>query len=114
MKKSADRFWFRLYPSNQKVPKKGSATHYGANKGIVEIEPAVAAYIFQCVTNGSKPRLFVQGWWNNTDETFTVGFAVPHQRAARAAVRSSRVPPRTKLKPETPVSADVFLIGSED
>ena len=93
------RFWFRFFPSDQRAPTKGAATHYCPNKGIVTIDSAVAAHIAQCVAQGKHPTLSLQGWWSARDGTFTVGMAVPREApTTKPQSRRQQAPTQSPLE----------------
>ena len=77
MRKQPPRFFFRLQPSKQLKPTHGAASHYAENNGLVTLDPLVALYLANCVRTGQPPQVFVQGWWSEAEQTFTVGMAVP-------------------------------------
>ena len=98
MKKQPPRFFIRLQPSKQLKPTHGAASHYAEHKGLVTLDPLVALYLANCVRTGQQPQVFVQGWWSEAEQTFTVGMAVPR---AESTARS----PRTKKAPLEAVSS---------
>ena len=77
MNKQPPRFFIRLQPTKQLKPPLGAATHYADHKGLVTLDPLVALYLANCVRTGQTPQVFVQGWWSEAEQTFTVGMAVP-------------------------------------
>lgn len=101
MRKQPPRFFFRLQPSKQFKPTRGAASHYAEHKGLVTLDPLVALYLANCVRTGQPPQVFVQGWWSEAEQTFTVGMAVPR---AESTARS----PQTHKAPSESVSS---LIG---
>ena len=98
MKKQSPRFFIRLQPTKQLKPTHGAASHYAEHKGLVTLDPLVALYLANCVRTGQPPQVFVQGWWSEAEQTFTVGMAVPR---TESTARS----PRTKKAPSESVSS---------
>ena len=92
MKKQSPRFSFRLQPSNQLKPTHGAASHYAENNGLVSLDPLVALYLANCVRTGQPPQVFVQGWWSEAEQTFTVGMAVPRTASTARSPRKQKAP----------------------
>jgi hypothetical protein len=77
MKKRPARCYFTFSPTKAETRKKGSATHYPPNHGLIELDAEVARHIFNCVRSGQPPKLFSQGWWDPMSRNFNVGLAIP-------------------------------------
>ena len=92
MKKQSPRFYFRLSPTKQIKPTQGAASHYAENKGLVTLDPLVALYLANCVRTGQPPQVFVQGWWSEAEQTFTVGMAVPRTESTARSPRMKKAP----------------------
>lgn len=92
MKKQSPRFFFRLQPTKQLKPSLGAASHYAEHKGLVTLDPLVALYIANCVRTGQPPQVFVQGWWSEAEQTFTVGMAVPRTETTARLTRPHKAP----------------------
>ncbi len=73
----SDHFFFTFYPTSERYPKQGRATHYCRNQGIVTLDDALALYIVNCIRYGKRPKLFAQGWLDRKNNTFNVGFEIP-------------------------------------
>ena len=92
MKKKSPRLFFRLQPTKQLKPTQGAASHYADHKGLVTIDPLIALYIANCVRTGQTPQVFVQGWWSEAEQTFTVGMAVPRTQTTARSPRKQKAP----------------------
>ena len=92
MKKQPPRFFIRLQPSKQLKPTHGAASHYAEHKGLVTLDPLVALYLANCVRTGQPPQVFVQGWWSEAEQTFTVGMAVPRAASTARSPRKQKAP----------------------
>ena len=83
MKRRSDRCYFTFSPTKAEARKKGSATHDPPNHGLIELDDAIAHYIFNCVRLGKPPTLFSQGWWDPVTRNFNVGLALPRDDATQ-------------------------------
>jgi|688.fasta_scaffold1613897_2 hypothetical protein len=92
MKKQSPRFFFRLQPTKQLKPTLGAASHYAENNGLVTLDPLVALYIANCVRAGQPPQVFVQGWWSEAEQSFTVGIAVPRTESTARSPQPHKAP----------------------
>ena len=99
MRKKSHRFFFRLSPTKQLKPTLGAASHYADHKGLGTIDPLIALYIANCVRSGQQPTVFVQGWWSDEQQVFTVGMAVPRTETQQPSLKpiSSQSPPVNPL-----------------
>jgi hypothetical protein len=86
MKKRSDRCHFTFSPSKSESKKKGSATHYPPNQGLIKLDDALAHHIFNCVLTGKPPTLFSQGWWDPVSRNFNVGLAIPREHESETIV----------------------------
>ncbi len=77
MKRRSNRCYFTFSPTKAETRKKGSATHYPPNHGLIELDDTIARHIFNCVRSGKPPTLFSQGWWDPVTQNFNVGLALP-------------------------------------
>jgi hypothetical protein len=92
MKKQSHRFFFRLSPTKQLKPTLGAASHYADHKGLVTIDPLIAIHIANCVRLGQQPMVFVQGWWSEEQQVFTVGMAIPRTETAQPSLKPISTP----------------------
>lgn len=70
-------YFFTFYPTHERNPKHGRATHYCRNEGLITLDTSLALHITNSVRYGRKPTLFAQGWLNRRNNTFNVGLEVP-------------------------------------
>ena len=70
-------YFFTFYPTHERNPKQGRATHYCRNEGLITLDTSLALHITNCIRFGRKPTLFAQGWLNRKNNTFNVGLEVP-------------------------------------
>lgn len=84
------RFFFSFYPTHEKNPKRGRATHYTRNNGIITLNAELALYIANCIRHGDRPKLFAQGWSNRRDDTFNVGLEIPRRHINQTEVEQEQ------------------------
>ena len=83
-------FFFSFYPSHERYPKQGRATHYCRNNGIITLDEDIAQYIASCIRYGKRPALFAQGWLNRRNNTFNVGFEIPRDSMVPTLVEQAQ------------------------
>jgi hypothetical protein len=92
MKKQSPRFFIRLQPTKQLKPTLGAASHYAEHNGLVTFDPLVALHLANSVRWGQQPQVFVQGWWSEAEQTFTVGMAVPRAESTQPTPKPISTP----------------------
>jgi hypothetical protein len=70
-------FYFSFYPSMERFPKQGRATHYLPNSGIITLDEPLVDYIYRCRVYGKPARLFGQGWYDKRSRQFNAGLEIP-------------------------------------
>lgn len=90
-------FFFTFYPTQERYPRNGRATHYPRNQGIVRLDEDLMEYIYRCRVYGKTPELYAQGWYNKRDNTFNAGFAVPRNDRVQECLDQEQSTTRSTL-----------------